>query len=129
MSRFIPFILLSALIFAMVGCSSQPKIQKGDKLIAQEDIKESAETQWDGYVDGFDTVIPKGTVLKVLYTPPPTGNVVECIPVEVNGKNTAQEVENFFVPENIRNTVGYKGYSFSLKTDYIGTKVKLVKAK
>ena len=123
-SRFlVPLIGLACL---MGGCSSgKNELKKGDFVIIQEELRERAETQWaDSYTDGFTTEIPEGTKLEVLYTPAPAAQVFECRPVEVNGKKNADEVEAFFVPEHIRTKDGYRSYTFALKKEYLGTKVK-----
>jgi hypothetical protein len=126
-----PVVFFSVLALFMGGCSSgnQSSVKKGDKLVVQEDLpRENAETQWaDSYTDGFTSAIPKGTVLEVLYTPNSSGNIIEVKPVEVQGNKDAESVEAFFVPEQIRTKEGYKDYAFSIKKDYIGSKVTISK--
>jgi hypothetical protein len=39
---------------------------------------------------------------------------------------TPEEIENFFVPEHIRNKEGYTSFSFTLKTDDLGSILKKV---
>ncbi|NLG16984.1 MAG: hypothetical protein GX556_06585 [Fibrobacter sp.] len=115
----------TAIVFIFAGCSSKVDVKKGDRLVVLETLRESAETQWeDSYTDGFTTEIPVGTVMEVLFNPRTGSNIIECKPIEVNGTKDAQEVDNFFVPEHIRNKQGYVGYSFSIKTEYMGKKVK-----
>ena len=102
-------------------------MKKGDIIVTEEELRESAETQWDGnFTDGFIAEIPKGTKLEVLYTPAVTAQVFECRPVEVNGLKDPEAVEAFFVPEPVRNKIGYKSYTFAFNKNYIGTKVAKV---
>ena len=118
------------MVFALilVGCGSSGKeVKKGDIVVTEEVLREAAETQWeDNFTDGFITEIPKGTKLEVLYTPAVTAQVFECRPVEVNGEKDPDMVEAFFVPEPVKNKIGYKSYSFAFKKEYLGTKVKKV---
>ena len=122
---FIP-LLLCAIIFGGCGGSKNTGgLKKNDIVIVEEDLRERAETQWeDSYTDGFTTVIPKGTRLKVLFSPAPAAQVFECRPIEINGKTDSVAVEAEIVPEHIRNKMGYVSYSFALKKEYLGTKVK-----
>ena len=123
---FVIFLISLAVIIG--GCISKQSVKKGDRLVVLENLRESAETQWeDSYTDGFVTVIPKGTILEVLYSPRAGSNVIECLPVEVNG--SSENVEEFFVPEHIRNQPGYKSYVFALKSEYLGEKIKKAEAK
>jgi hypothetical protein len=118
--------MFSVLTLAIIGCGS-PKnsVKKGDRLIVQEVLREKAETQWDdSHTDGFIKEIPIGTVLEVVYAPRTGSSIVECIPVEVEGIKDADSVEQYFVPENIYNTDGYKTFSFSMKLEYIGKQLK-----
>lgn len=125
-----PVIFLATLSLFVASCGTkQPTIKKGDKLVVQEELsRETAETQWeDNYTDGFTAAIPKGTVLEVLFTPKMGAAIIECIPVEIGDNKDAESVEEFIVPESIRSKEGYKSYSFSIKTEYIGTKVTVMK--
>ncbi|MBN1602962.1 MAG: hypothetical protein JW915_15240 [Chitinispirillaceae bacterium] len=125
-----PVILSAVLCLFAVSCGTkQPKIKKGDKLVVQEELpRETAETQWeDDYTDGFTAVIPKGTVLEVLFSPKMGAAIVECLPVEIGEKKDPEAIEEFIVPESIRTKEGYKSYSFSIKMEYIGSKVTLMK--
>lgn len=110
------------------SCSTKTTgtLKKGDIVTITEELREPAETQWEdaAYTDGFTAMIPKGTKMEVLFTPAPAAQVFECRPVEVNGLKSADEVEAFFVPEPIRNKEGYTSYSFALKKELIGTKIK-----
>ena len=122
----LPFVVLA---FCIIGCGSGSKntLKKGDIVVLEETMRERAETQWaDSYTDGFTTELPKGTKLEVLYTPAPAAQVFECRPIEVNGKKTPEEVEEFFVPEHIRNKEGYISYVFALNKADLGTKIKKV---
>ena len=118
-------LFLVTLAFIIVGCGSQTSVKKGDRLVVVESLRESAETLWEeDYTDGFVAVIPEGTILEVLFNPRTGAGVIECVPVEVNGSKELDAVEKFFVPDHIRNRDGFKGYSFSIKTEYLGKKVK-----
>lgn len=124
------FLLLSIFIIAITGCGSQNEIKKGDRLSVEQTLeREKIETLWEdaSYSDAFKNDIPQGTILEVTY-PPRTGSaVVECKPVEINGVKDADSVEAILVPENIRNKEGYKGYTISIKLDYIGKQIKKLK--
>jgi hypothetical protein len=124
---FIPLFILTAIMTGCGGSGKGSNLNKGDIVITQEDLRETAETQWaNSYTDGFTTVLPKGTKLKVLYKPAPAAQVFECIPVEINGKTDPAAVEAEVVPEHIRNKEGYESYVFALKKAYIGTEIKKV---
>ncbi|MBN1577293.1 MAG: hypothetical protein JW913_12115 [Chitinispirillaceae bacterium] len=118
----VPFFLMACVI---AGCGPSKELKQGDIVVTQEVLRETAETQWeDNSTDGFTTEIPKGTRLEVLSTPVPTALVFSCRPVEVNGEKDPQMVEAFFVPEPVKNKMGYESYSFTFKKEYLGSKVK-----
>jgi len=120
----LPMLVLGLLLG---GCSTKSgsSLKKGDIVTVQEELRETAETQWEdpSYTDGFTAMIPKGTKLEVLFTPAPASQVFECRPIEVNGIKDADSVEAFFVPEPILNKEGYTSYSFALNKEFIGTKL------
>lgn len=123
-------LLLSALTIAFVGCGSQNDIKKGDRFAVEETLeRQKIETVWDdvSFSDAFNNDIPKGTILEVTFSPRTGSTIIECKPVEVNGTNDPDSIEAMLVPENIRNKDGYKGFTLSIKTDYIGKQVKKVK--
>ncbi|MBN1307980.1 MAG: hypothetical protein JXA18_08695 [Chitinispirillaceae bacterium] len=121
---FVPLSILACLIGGC-GPGAGKTVKEGDIVVTQEVLRETAETQWeDSHVDGFTFEIPKGTHLKVLYTPAATVSVFVCRPVEVNGEKDPDMVEAFFVPEPVKNKMGYTSYSFALKKEYLGSKVK-----
>lgn len=121
---FIPLFILTAIIIGCGGSGKGSNLNKGDVVVIQEDLRETAETQWaNSYTDGFTTVLPKGTKLKILYKPAPAAQVFECIPIEINGKTDPEAVEEEVVPEHIRNAEGYESYSFALKKEFLGTKI------
>lgn len=121
---FIPLFILTAIFIGCGGSGKGSDLKKGDVVTIEEDLRETAETQWaNSYTDGFTTVLPKGTKMKVLYTPAPAAQVFECIPVEINGKTDPTAVEEEIVPEHIRTKEGYSSYSFALKKEYLGTKI------
>jgi hypothetical protein len=125
-----PVILITTLNLFCFGCGTkQPGVKKGDRIVVKEELpKETAETQWeDNYIDGFTAAIPRGTVLEVLFTPKIGAALFECIPVEIGDKKDPESVEKLIVPEAIRTKEGYKNFSFSIKTSYIGSKVSLMK--
>jgi len=120
-------LFLSVFALALTGCGSNDEIKKGDRLSVEETLeREKIETLWEdaSYSDAFNNDIPKGTILEVSFQPRTGSKVIECTPVEVNGVKDADSVEALLVPENIRNKDGYKGYTISIKLDYIGKKVK-----
>lgn len=119
-------VTLSAFSLMFSGCGIKTiSTQKGDKLIVQENLpRENVETLWEGsYTDGFTTEIPKGTVLEVLLTPNAGSSIIECTVIEINGEKDPGAIEEFFVSEQIRIREGYKGCIFSIKKEYLGTKV------
>lgn len=124
----LPLLLFACFFGGCGGKSPGAKLQKGDILVIEEDLRERAETQWaDAYTDGFITVLPKGTRVEVLFAPAPAAQIFECRPVEINGKTDPTAVEEEIVPEHIRTKDGYVSYVFALKKAYLGTKVKKVK--
>ena len=88
MSYFKLCVPVMVLTLVLGGCGPSGKeVKKGDIVVTEEVLRETAETQWeDNYTDGFITEIPKGTKLEVLYTPAETAQVFECRPVEVKGE-------------------------------------------
>ncbi len=117
-------ILASMGLFA-AGCTSGASVAKGDRFEVVEEIRETATTQWEQpYSDGFTAIIPKGTVLEAVFATTPGAEYFESTPVRVNGQTEAAYVLQFFVPEGIRTRAGFEGFTFSLPTSYIGTKLK-----
>ena len=128
MQRAVKWVLFfSTLVFAITGCGSNNEIKLGDRLSVEETLeREKIETLWEdkSYSDDFNKDIPKGTILEVSYPPRTGSKIVECTPIEINGIKDADSVEALLVPENIRTKEGYKGYTISIKLDYIGKQVK-----
>jgi len=114
------------LLVALAGCGPDNRVGKGTRFRATEDLREEATTQWEQpYSDGFTAVIPKGTVLEVLY-PNNSTSYFEVTPVSVAGRNSEEEIRAYFVPEGIRTRPGFEGFSFSLPVSYIGSKLERV---
>lgn len=127
MSHVKQILILSIFALIIAGCSSKTSVKKGDQFIVQEEMRENAEIRLDGYVDGVKVTLPEGTTLEVLYTPPSSGNYMECIPVVLNENKDPEEIESILIPERFLLKEGYNGYSLAIKREYIGTKIKKVK--
>lgn len=111
----------------MLGCGSGASVEQGDRFVVQEELRESATTQWEQpYSDGFTAIIPEGTELKAVYSTTPGASYFECTPVKVNGQTDEDYILQFFVPEGTRTREGFQGFAFSLPTEYIGEKIKAV---
>lgn len=114
------------LLVAVAGCGPDNRVGKGTLFIVTEDLREEATTQWEQpYSDGFTAVIPKGTVVEVLYSNNGT-SYFEVAPVSVAGKKSEEEIRVYFVPEGIRTRAGFESFSFSLPVSYIGSKLERV---
>lgn len=128
--RMLGIISLSVSLLLVMGCggsSDKSGLKKGDILETLEELRERGEVELsDSYTEGFSVIIPKGSKLKVLYTPSPTVGVFECVPIEVNGVTDPDEIETMFVPERIRVKEDYKSFSITLKKEYLGTKLKKI---
>ncbi len=112
----------------LIGCGgNEQQLKKGDRLIVTEGLsREKIGMEYtDGSTDGTNTDVPKGTVLEVVITPKVGASMVEVIPVEVDGKNDPEEIQEFFVPKRFRKRDGFVSYSLVLKNEHIGTKVKI----
>ncbi|MCX7726284.1 MAG: hypothetical protein N2053_05495 [Chitinispirillaceae bacterium] len=123
-------IFLAMSFLLVIGCGSSSDksgLKKGDVLETLEELRERGEVQLaDSYNEGFSVILPKGSKLKVLYTPSPTVGVFECVPIEINGVTDPDEIETMLIPERIRVKEEYKEFSITLKKEYVGTKLKKI---
>lgn len=113
-------------MFYIAACNSTTSVKQGDTFEVLEDLRETATVQMGAVSDGFTKAIPKGTTIKALFTTTPAATFFECIPVALEGNTDADDIEAFFVPETMRMTEEYEGFSYTLPVEYIGTKLKKV---
>jgi hypothetical protein len=107
----------------LLGCGST--VKQGELFEVLVDLRETAGTTWaDGYTEGFDCIIPKGSVVKALYAGRPGLEFLEVIPVQVRGNTNEAYINDLFLPPHLKNRDGYQGFSIALRTSYIGTKLK-----
>ncbi|MBI5573728.1 MAG: hypothetical protein HY919_04140 [Elusimicrobia bacterium] len=97
------------------------KVKKGDKFLVLEDTKGDAEIHYNApCTDGFKCIIPKGTILVAYYDPPRLTAGFGCIP------ENKDEFEKRYVPQDVRMSPKYAGYSFGIKYSDIGKKIKKI---
>jgi hypothetical protein len=125
MRKLISGIVAVTMIALLSGCGGNERAMKeGERFRVVEELREAATTQWEGpYSDGFNYVIPPGTVLEVLYNTTPAAPYFECTIVVLDGKTDRAYIEQQVVPERILRREGLQGFSFSLPKSYIGTKI------
>ncbi len=95
------------------------EILKGSKFITITDIKTTGLTHWLApMTDGFQCIIPKGTVLVATFDSERMSRGFSLIPEKY------KELEPQFVPLEQRASAKYNGYSFVLKYSDIGKRIK-----
>lgn len=119
-------IIAVLLMLYITACGSVESVNQGDTFEVLTDLRETATVQMGTATDGFTKIIPKGTKLKALFSTTPAASYFECAPVEVNGSSDADDIEVFFVPEGMRMSEEYQGFSYSFPIEYIGDKLKRV---
>lgn len=118
-----------------VGCGGGGGLglKEGDKLVVTQTLdRERFEASYGedakkiDHTDGALVEIPEGTVLEVFVTPKSDAKIIEVRPVKsADGVENADELLALFVHERFR-TPDFLYYTFSLKSEYLGTKVKKV---
>ncbi len=117
-------IIILSLLLLFLACGSGTTVKKGDRFETLVELQEAADIQGDlEYSDGFTCTIPKGTVLVAIYSASSSG-FFECKPVVVNGNTDSEYILNTLVPEVVRNKPGFEGFSLTLSSEYIGSKIK-----
>ncbi len=111
----------------VIACSSTESVKREDMFVVSEQLRETATVQMGSDNDGFTKFIPEGTKLKAVFSTTPAASYFECVPVEVNGQDDPDYIETFFVPESMRMSEEYQGFTFSLPVEYIGSKIKRIK--
>jgi hypothetical protein len=95
------------------------EVRAGDRFVTTEAIHTHALTHWRAPVTlGFETVIPKGTVLVAPYDAVPTAPGFACVP------ESYDELEAALVPEADRTAPKYDGFSFVLLRTEIGRRLR-----
>lgn len=139
-------VMTAAALMLAVGCGggSDTGIKEGDKLLViqafdAETDRISFEASYgvlnekgtDFKIDHTDGAllpdgIPEGTELEVV-VPPKTGSnvIVVKITKSADGVTSKDALEAKFLPERFR-TSEFLYYRISLKTDYLGTKIKKI---
>ena len=112
-----------AVVLAM-GCSSNGRFSRGDKLEVRSEVKVSGEARWeDGSLEGFSSFLPPGTLLQVLVAQRPGAVFVECSVEEVAGNRDEEYLIRRVLPPPIANRHGLLGFSVSIQTSQIGQEV------
>jgi len=139
-NRFGAVILTAVALTFAVGCGGGNGLglKAGDKLVVKQALeREQFEASYGESTDKIDHTdgalvdIPEGTVLEVFVTPKSDAKIIVVMPVKSkdDAGNEITDVEalvNKFVPERYR-TADFLYYTFSLKAEYLGTKVELLK--
>jgi hypothetical protein len=105
--------------YFLLSLLPHPKVSKGSRFIAAEDIKTTALTHWRApMTDGFKCVIPKGTILIATLDSQRISRGFGVIPEKY------KELETQLVPEVQRTSSKYDGYTFVLNYGEIGKRIK-----
>lgn len=139
-------VMTAAALMLAVGCGGgggNSGIKEGDKLVViqafdAETDRISFEASYgklndkgtDFNIDHTDGAllpdgIPEGTELEVVVPPKTGSNVIVVKITKSDGITSKDELEAKFLPERFR-TDDYLYYRISLKTDYLGTKIKKI---
>jgi hypothetical protein len=129
-------VVLTAAAAAMfaVGCGGGSNnglgLKEGDKLIVTQALeRERFEASYGesvkkiDHTDGDIIEIPEGTVLEVFVTPKSDAKSIEVRPVKSGDVTDEEALKAMFVSERFR-TPDFLYYTISLKSDYLGTKIK-----
>jgi hypothetical protein len=119
----------------MVGCGGNAGdigLTGGDRLQVTERLeRERFEASYGENVrnvthtNGAFVEIPEGTILEVFVTPRTGAATIEVVPVRVGDIEDADALLEMFVQDRYR-THDFLYYSFSLPTEYLGSKLKKV---
>jgi hypothetical protein len=116
----------AALTLVAVGCGPG-SLKKGDLLETTQELRVNGESVWDdGTTEAFTRDIPPGTMFKVLFPQRPGLDIIEVIPVKVEGRENVEFVTEYFLPPHLKTRFGFKSFSITLELADIGTKVKRV---
>jgi hypothetical protein len=131
MNRFSTLVLTAALVF-IVGCGGNTGdigLTGGDRLKVTERLeRERFEASYGEsirnitHTNGAFVEIPEGTILEVFVTPRNNAATIEVVPMQVGDVTGLEELRDMFVPERYI-THNFLYYSFSLPTEYFGTKL------
>ena len=123
-------VFLTAVAFSLIisGCGSNGTIKSGEIFGVTKELREKGESLWaDGSIEGFTTIIPKGTIVKALYSQRPGINVIECEAIQINGKKNPDYIKSIILPPTLQEQAGLRSYSITLSTDIIGSGLKKLK--
>jgi len=129
-------VLTAAAMMFAVGCGGGNNnglgLKEGDKLVVTQTLeRERFEASYGesvkkvDHTDGDIIEIPEGTVLEVFVTPKSDAKSIEVRPVKAGDVTDEEALRDMFVQERFR-TPDFLYYTISLKSDYLGTKIKKV---
>lgn len=96
-------------------------VRAGDRFVVTDDLSTQGLSAWRApSTFGFDTVIPKGTVLVAPNDQAPGATGFACIPEQ------SEKLEELLVPQETREAPKYAGYYFVLNLEDIGTRIQRV---
>ena len=122
MQRRTALICILPLLILFLSCGFGSAVKKSDRFEVLVDLKEAADIQGsEEYTDGFTCILPKGTILEVLYS---SSGSIECRPVMVDGNSNEGYIIETLVPEVVRRRPGFEHFSVSVSKEYIGKKLK-----
>jgi hypothetical protein len=134
MNRFSSVVLTAVLAF-IVGCggnTGEIGLVGGDRLKVTERLeRERFEASYGEdirnitHTNGAFVEIPEGTILEVFVAPRNNAATIEVVPFQVGDVTNSDELLQMFVQERYR-THDFLYYSFSLPTEYLGTKLKKI---
>jgi len=134
-NRFSAVVLTAAALMLAVGCGGGGGgkglgVKEGDTLIAAQTLeRERFEASYGegvkkiDHTDGDFIELPESTWFQVFVTPKSDAKIIEVIPVKLGAKTDPEEIKNELINARFL-TPDFLYYSISLKTEYLGTKVK-----
>jgi hypothetical protein len=94
------------------------RISSGARFVVTKDFTEIALVHWKApFTDGFQCVLPQGTILVAFSDSPPGIAAVSCVP------ESASLFISEHVPEEIRGNSKFAGISFVLDKSLIGNTI------
>ena len=125
MQRHTALICILPVLILFLVCGSGSTVKKGDRFEVLVDLKEAADIQGsEEYSDGFTCILPKGTIIEVLYS---SSGFYECRPVMVDGNSNEGYIIETLVPEVVRRRPGFENFSVSVSKEHVGKNLKKVK--
>lgn len=119
------FSIICMLLF--LSCSKTVEVSEGELFEVIEPItQEGSAKNVHAYTDEFNVTIPEGTILQATRSSITGRRFFEAVPIAIDGETDPSQLEQMLVPHNVRKDDGYMSYSFGIKLNDIGVKLKRI---